>query len=37
MIDVELSREDYSPIPRNCDGRGVELFDARTDPQSILN
>jgi hypothetical protein len=33
VIEVELGREDYVPIPCNCDWRGLKSFDVRTDPE----
>ncbi|MCI21690.1 hypothetical protein A2U01_0042859, partial [Trifolium medium] len=34
VIDAGLGREDHGSIPRNCDQEGLELLDARTDPES---
>jgi hypothetical protein len=31
VIDIELGRENYGSIPRNCEWRGPEPIDDRTD------
>ncbi|MCI11067.1 hypothetical protein A2U01_0032166, partial [Trifolium medium] len=36
VIGVELGREDHGSIPATAIGKGLELLDARTDPQTRL-
>jgi hypothetical protein len=37
VIGAELGREDHGSIPRNCDRRGLEPLDARSDSRIRFN